>query len=286
MKKLSLLLILAFVSIGLIACGADDELPDVENEAEDAPADEGEEISEDVEDRDTLIMATSADFPPFESRNTDGDIVGFDIDLAHHIADELGYELEIRDMSFDGLIGALQSDRADMVLSGMSATDDRRENVDFSVEYHRSGEMFITRQDSGIEEIDDIEGTTVGVQLGTIQQEGAEALQEDYDFEISALDDAQALIQELLSNRIDVVYLDRAVATGFIESQDLEGFDDPTRVSPGMAVAFPKGSDLVDDVDAVIEEALESGFIDELEDEWLSDLDEEAEEEVEEFEEE
>ncbi len=270
MKKHTLLLFLLItvLSIGLVACGSGNN-----DDSNQDQADQNEDQGETPEAGDTLVMATSADFPPFESRDVDGEFIGFDIELAKYIAEQLGYELEIEDMNFDGLIGALQSGRADMVLSGMSATEDRRENVDFSIEYNPSSEMFVTRKDSDITSIDDIDGSVIGVQLGSIQQEGAETLQNDYDFEIKALDDAQALIQELLTNRIDIAYFDKEVALGFIEAQDLAGFDDPTSVSPGMAIAFPKGSDLVDDVNAVIEEAIESGWLDELKAKWLSEED-------------
>ncbi|MBD8070124.1 ABC transporter substrate-binding protein [Bacillus sp. PS06] len=218
-----------------------------------------------------LVMGTSADFAPFESRNTDGEIVGFDIDLANYIADELGFELEIKDMKFDGLVGALQTNRVDIVLAGMSATEKRDKNVDFSIPYNHSGEMFITLKDSNIKTIDDLKGQTLGVQLGTIQEEGAKKLQEDYDFEIKQVDSAQTLIQELLSNRINVAYLDKSVATGYIEKQDLAGFDDPTTSSPGMAVAFPEGSDFVEEVNKVIEKMEENGKLDELKEKWLSE---------------
>ncbi|AQQ53981.1 ABC transporter substrate-binding protein [Planococcus lenghuensis] len=254
----------ASVSLALGACGAEEAA-----EVEEADAGAGE-VTEEME---VLEVATSADFPPFESRNTEGDFVGFDIDLANYIADELGYDLEITDMKFDGLIGALQSERVDMVISGMSATDERKENVDFSTAYHHSGEMFLTQAGSDIDTLEDLEGTVVGVQLGTIQEDGAQKLleEEDLNFELKALDNAGLLIQELMSGRIDVVYMDESVATGYIEEQGLEGFADPTTSSPGMAVAFPKGSELVDEVNAVLAEAEESGYLAELEEKWLSE---------------
>lgn len=223
------------------------------------------------DEKETLIMGTSADYPPFESRNPQGEIVGFDIDLANYIADELGFELEIRDMDFNGLVGALQADRIDVAISGMSADEDRRKNVDFSVEYHRSGEVFVTQKGDEMTSLDDLNGMTIGVQLGSIQQEGAVTLQEEYEFDVHTLDDAQGLIQELLSNRIDAVYLDREVALGFIKSQDLIGFDDPSGTTPGMAVAFPKGSELVDKVNEVIEQAIETGELAKWEAEWFSE---------------
>lgn len=226
-----------------------------------------------TEQKEALEMGTSAEFAPFESRNPQGDIVGFDIDLANYIADELGVELKITDMKFDGLIGALQNDRVDLVLAGMSATDARKENVDFSTEYNHSGEMFVSQKGSGLTTLEDLEGLTVGVQLGTIQEEGAKKIleEEGLDFELKALDDSGALIQEILSGRIEVAYMDKEVALGYLAQQDLDAFDDPTTSSPGMAVAFPEGSDLVDDVNEVLAKAEDTGFLKELQDKWLSE---------------
>ena len=259
MKKWNLIGTLALGAMLLAACG------------DDAANEKGNEKAE-TGDKKVLEMATSADFPPFESRNTAGELEGFDIELANYIADELGYKLEIKDMKFDGLIGALQNDRIDMVLSGMSATDKRKENVDFSTEYNRSGEMFITLKDSDVQSIEDLKGKKLGVQLGTIQEDGAKKIKaETVDFEIKAVDNANILIQELLSDRIDAAYVDKAVAKGFIAEQDLAGFDDPTSSSPGMGIAFPKGSDLVEKVNVVLKEAEESGKLQELKDKWLKE---------------
>lgn len=276
MKKLTMLflMLVATLMIGLTACGAGegDTLPDVDDTSSaDDQAEETEGTDDEEAGDNVLVMATSPDYPPFESLDVNGEFVGFDIELAKLIAEELGMELEIRDMKFDGLIGALQAGRVDMVLSGMSATESRRENVDFSIEYHSSGEMFVTRKDEPMTGLEDLEGKTVGVQLGTIQEEGARAIQEDYNFELKALDDAQMLVQELITNRVDVIYLDKQVAKGFIEAQDLAGFDDPTDASPGMAVAFPKGSALVEDVNAAIQSIIDSGQLQALEDEFLAE---------------
>jgi len=254
MKKFGLFITL-ILTLVLAACGQN-------NDSGNGEAEEGKKV---------LTMGTSADFAPFESRNTSGEVEGFDIDLAKYIAEELGYELKIEDMKFDGLIGALQAKRVDLVLSGMSATEKRAQNVDFSTQYHHSGEMFITLKDSEVTSLDQLEGKTVGVQLGTIQEEGARKLQETVDFEIKAVDNATILIQELQSNRIDLAYLDKSVATGYINEQGLAGFDDPTSSSPGMAVAFPKGSELVDEVNQVLKEMEENGKLEELKAKWLSE---------------
>ncbi|WP_042220442.1 ABC transporter substrate-binding protein [Oceanobacillus manasiensis] len=254
-KTIGIILFIMLASVGLAACGTSDEASG----------------NSDQKDK-VLKMATSADFPPFESRDKEGNFEGFDIDLANLVAEELGYELKIEDMKFDGLIGALQADRVDMVMSGMSSTDERKENVDFSNPYHHSGEMFVTPSDSAIENLEDLEGKTIGVQLGTIQEEGAETLSEEYGFEVKKVDDAGLIIQELNSNRIDAGYMDKTVATGFIKEQELIGFDDPTTSSPGMGIAFPKGSEMVTEVNEVLEKLEEEGKIQELEEKWLSDM--------------
>jgi ABC-type amino acid transport substrate-binding protein len=219
----------------------------------------------------TLIMGTSADFPPFETRDNNGEIVGFDIDLAKYITSELGYELEIKDMNFDGLIGALQSDRVDFVASGMSATETRKESVDFSNSYHRSGEMIITLKDSEIKQMENLEGKIIAVQLGTIQEEGAKKLAEQINIEIKALDKVPNLIQELKSGRVDAVYLDKTVGEGYIKELDLAGFDDENEGTPGMAIAFPKDSGLVEEFNRIIAEMEENGELEKLEQKWLSE---------------
>ena len=256
MKKTFLFMTLILTLVVMAACGQNNK--DGAN---------GEKTSE----KKILTMATSADFAPFESRDPSGKIIGFDIDLANNIANELGYKLEIKDMKFDGLVGALQAKRVDMVLAGMSATEKRKKNVDFSTEYNHSGEMFITLKDSSIKTIDDLKGKTLGVQLGTIQEEGAKELQKKVDFTVKPLDNATTLIQELLTKRIDGAYIDKSVASGYIKEQGLAGFDDPTTSSPGMAVAFPKGSELTADVNKALKKMEENGKLQELKDKWLKE---------------
>jgi polar amino acid transport system substrate-binding protein len=258
MKKVFSKVFILLVVLGLlVACGTSDK-------------DSTSTNTEKNDDKKILKMATSADFPPFESRNPDGEFVGFDIELARMIAKELGYELVIEDMKFDGLVGALQANRVDMAMAGMSKDEKRKKNVDFSAVYNESSEMFLSKPDAPIEDLDSLTGKVVGVQIGSIQEEGAKKLSEEYDFEVKVIDDAGMMVQELNTGRIDAVYMDKDVALGFIEEQNLFGFDDPTTSSPGMAIAFPKGSELVKDVDEVIEKLEENGELQALKEKWLS----------------
>lgn len=93
-------------------------------------------------------MATSADYDPFEYKDTEGngDFVGIDIDIARALAEKLGYELEIQDMDFAGLIAALQNGQADFVMAAMSATDERKESADFSDVYYTSKHFIVSKK--------------------------------------------------------------------------------------------------------------------------------------------
>ena len=133
----------------------------------------------------TLVMATSADYPPYEYVETEkgGEIVGFDIDVANHIAKKLGYKVEIKDMDFNGLIPALDSGKADFVIAGMTPNEERKKTVDFSDEYYAAQQLIVTK-DKAIKSVEDLEGKTVGVQLASIQEKEADKLLKDHTFKV------------------------------------------------------------------------------------------------------
>lgn len=259
MKKVfSKIIIFATITLLLAACGSGQD-----------QSEKSGSTNENAGEKKVITMGTSADFPPFESRTPEGEFEGFDIDLAHAIAEKLGAELKIEDMKFDGLIGALQTNRLDMVLAGMNSTEERKKNVDFSIEYLEASSTFVTKEeDKAISSLEDLTGKIVGVQLGSIQAEGAKELSEEYDFEVKIVDNANIIVQELLSNKVDVAYLDKEVAVGFEKEQNLVGWDDPTGAAPGYAVALPKDSELLDDVNKALEELIAEGKIEELKEKW------------------
>lgn len=120
-----------------------------------------------------LVMVTSADYPPYEFRDTatgEDEIIGFDVDIAKYIAKELGFELEIRDTDFSGIIPALQARRADFAMAGMTATAERKKNVDFSEMYYEAKNTIVAKKGSNLNKSEDLVGKKVGVQLGTIQE--------------------------------------------------------------------------------------------------------------------
>lgn len=190
--------------------------------------------------QEVLIMGTEAGFKPFEYKEGTK-IVGFDVDLATEIAGDNGKVLKIEEMAFDGLLPALQSGRIDMVVAGMSITPERLENVDFSVSYYSAAQKVIVRKDSTIiQSISDLDGKTIGVQLGTTGDTLAHRIN---GARIVQLPQIASVMQELNSGRIDGAILDDAVARQYLtQNPDLTMLSERL-TSEDYAIAVRKGSD-------------------------------------------
>lgn len=178
-KKFAALTMAALMAVSMTACGGSADKATTaaaKEEATTAAAKEeattvaGSEAAESKEETaaegGTLVMATNAEFPPYEFH--DGDkVVGIDAEIAEAIAAELGMKLEIEDIAFDSIIPEITSGKADMALAGMTVTEDRKKSVDFSDTYASASQMIIVKDDSTIAGPDDLKGVVVGVQLGT-----------------------------------------------------------------------------------------------------------------------
>lgn len=224
----------------------------------------------------TLVMATSADYPPYEFVDTSGgteEIVGFDVDIAKAITEKLGYELEISNMDFNGLIPALQADRADFVMAGMTPTEERKQNVDFSEIYYDAKQTILSPTSSAITDPKQLDGKKVGVQLGSIQEGLAKDMVEGGStMEVVPLNRINEIIQEIKSGRIDAAIIEDTVAKGFLEANpDLQASVIPEEGPAGSAIAFPKGSELVDDFNTALQEMKDSGEMEELIKKWFGD---------------
>ncbi|WP_209123140.1 transporter substrate-binding domain-containing protein [Alkalihalobacillus sp. BA299] len=250
MKRFLQLSLTALVSIGLLAgCGQ--------------------------EDKKVLVMGTSADYPPFESIDeATGEIVGFDVDLARHITEQLGYEFEVKDMEFNGLIPALEGGRVDFVLAGMTPRPDRLERADFSDIYHEANNLIVSRADSEINTVENLTGKTLGVQLGSIQEEEAESVlaPELEGLQVEKRNRIPELIQELLAGRIDAAIIEDTVAKGYLEkNEELASFLLPQTEEAGSAIAFPKGSELLNPFNEELNKMKENGKLEELIIKWFDE---------------
>ncbi|HEY9619906.1 MAG TPA: transporter substrate-binding domain-containing protein [Crinalium sp.] len=220
----------------------------------------------------TLKMATSADYPPYEYIDTSSgneEIIGFDVDIAKYVTDKLGYGLEINNVDFNGLIPALQAKRADFVMAGMTPTEERKQNVDFSSIYYEAKNTIMAKKGSNLTDAASLNGKKVGVQLGSIQEGAAKKIQ---GANVVPLNRINEIIQELKAGRIDAAIVEDTVSKGYIASNpDLEFHTIPNTGPSGSAIAFPKGSELVAKFDPVLQEMVSSGKIEELVNKWFGD---------------
>ncbi|MDJ0798655.1 MAG: ABC transporter substrate-binding protein/permease [Calothrix sp. MO_167.B12] len=224
----------------------------------------------------TLTMITSPDYPPYEYYDTqDGErkIVGFDVDIAKYITQELGYKLQIAESDFSGLIPALQANRADFAMASMNPTPERKKNVDFSIVYYEGKNTIVAAKGSNIKRIEDLVGKKVGVQLGTTQEQYVKKIATKIPgLQLKQLNKAPEMVQEIKSKRIDAAILGDTVAQGFTQSNpDLEFQVLPSQEpGGGSAIAFPQGSPLVQSFNGVLQKMQDNGKLQELATKWFS----------------
>ena len=174
-KKALALVLAAVMLFALAACGSS------KTETTAAPAGEASNAEgsssassdtslEDVKKSGKLSIATSPDFPPFESLEGD-EVVGIEIDLLNMIAEKLGVELEINQMDFDSVLPGVQSGKFNIGVSGITVTEDRKKNADFTVPYFAAAQAIVVLKDSSIKSKADLEGKKVSVQTGTTAEE-------------------------------------------------------------------------------------------------------------------
>ncbi|CAK1241943.1 ABC transporter substrate-binding protein/permease [Fructobacillus fructosus] len=203
-----------------------------------------------IKDAGVLKVATSPDYPPFESEATiDGKTqdVGIDIDVAKEIAKDLGVKIKIMNMDFGSILAAVQTGKADIGIAAITATDERRKSVDFSDSYYMGGQTFlINKKDANkYKNANSLHGKKIGAQTGTIQDSLA---RKNYtDSKITNMDKSPDLVMALQSHKVDAVGIEQPVAEAFMaHNKNLKMIkaNYPGNVDAnGKAIAMAKGSD-------------------------------------------
>jgi polar amino acid transport system substrate-binding protein len=220
-----------------------------------------------------VVMTTNAEFEPFEFKDGD-EIVGIDKEIAEKIAEKLGVELEITDIAFDSLIPSLNAGKADFIAAGMTATDERRKNVDFSDDYFNASQTIIVAADSDIAGREDLDGKVVGVQQGTTGD--IYCTNEDGSGDISVKEvkrypKGMDAVSDLMTGRVDAVVIDDFPAQKLVEKNpDKIKTLDEAMTEETYAIAVPLGSDLVDVINEVIKDLNESGEMDKIVGKYIS----------------
>lgn len=174
---------------------------------------------------DTIVMVTEAGFAPYEYYE-DGKIVGVDIDIAKEIANAVGKKLEVKDVAFDSIINELKSGKADFAAAGMSITEERLKEVDFSVEYTTSRQVAIVKVGSSITSIDNIYDKKIAVQLGSVADL---YFTEEYpNIDLVRQKKYLSMVEDLKANKIDVMVMDylpaKEIVANNTEIKMLDGF--------------------------------------------------------------
>lgn len=211
-----------------------------------------------------LVFGTNAEFPPFEYVGDDGEPDGFDVALIKAVGEKLGKEVQVENMEFDSLVSSI-GNRIDGAIAGMTVTEERKEQVDFSDPYYEAVQYVIVAADSDIATADGLKNKTIGCQLGTTGMflaediEGATA--QTYNRAIDAVND-------LVNGRVDAVIIDKNPAEVFNTK-----FEGKVKIMDGAdfgfeaeeyAIALPKGSELVEQVNQALADLKADGTFDAL----------------------
>lgn len=262
-QKFAALALALTLLFSLSACGSSGGKDSSDDSSQ--PETETKSKVEQIKEAGVLVMGTSADYPPNEFHTMiDGKdtIVGFDVALAQHIADDLGVELKVVDMSFDNLCINLSKGDFDIVIAGMASTEERRLSVDFTDPYYTQQQAILIRKenDSLYTKPEDLAGHKVGVQNGTIQVPIANELAGEGN--VVGLVKAQDLVMELKSGKLDVVYIDYTPSLAFAAANDDLMVKDIgiESDSEGQSIGVQKGNeDFVEYLNGIIAQVKEDG---------------------------
>ncbi|MCI8531924.1 MAG: basic amino acid ABC transporter substrate-binding protein [Lachnospiraceae bacterium] len=271
-KMISMMLCAAMTAAIAAGCGSKEadqaEAPatgaDAEEGAE-APAENEEETE--VSDGGTLVMATNAYFEPYEYYEGD-QIVGIDAEMAAAVAEKLGMELKIEDMEFDSIIPAVNSGKADMGVAGMTVTEDRLVNVNFSNPYTTATQVIIVQEGSDITGEADLNGKMIGVQLGTTGDIYASDIE---GAEIEQYNKGMDAVQALSNGMIDAVIIDNEPAKQFVSKAEGLKILEEEFVTEEYAIAFAKDNEeLMEKVNAALDELIADGTIQSIIDKYIT----------------
>ena len=217
-----------------------------------------------------IIVASNVAYPPFEFAPREGP-KGFDIDLMNEIADRMGLEVQYRNVQFDSILRGLSSELFDAAISGMTITEDRRQQVDFSDPYYNVSEGLVVNTGSGIESTGDLDEKALGVQLGTLgQAEAGELLNAGEVNEVRTFRTIEKAFAALENDAVDGVVYDLPAAQQ--EADESDGALELVEVIPTgeqYGIALPKESPLIEPVNQALADIKEDGTYEEIYEKWI-----------------
>ena len=255
MKKVLALISAAILSVAcLAACGSS--------------AGSNTSSAADSSAKETLTMATNAEFPPYEYY--DGDkVVGIDAEIAQLIADKLGMNLEIVDVAFESIVPGVQAGKYDMGMAGMTVNEERLQSVNFSSSYATGVQVVIVKEDGPIASLDDISGKMIGVQTNTTGDIYASG---DYGDEyVTRYDNGALAVEGLKSGKVDCVIIDNEPAKAYVAANEGLKILDTKYAIEDYAICFAKeNTALQEKVNGALEELVADGSVQKIIDKYIS----------------
>ena len=263
MKKGFMKMVLGTMSLlALAACGKTSGTANSAAEADGA--------LQEIKDSGKLVVGTCADYPPYEwhlVQDGEDKIIGFDIDIAQAIADELGVELEVKDMDFDGLMPALSTGKIDMIIAGMNPTEERKQSVDFTDVYYTQKDALVIKSEDAkdIRSEDDLKKASLATQKATIQE--TYLLENFPGAEIQSIPKLNTAILSLVTGKVDAVLMVETVAKQYVEQNEgleIAGFDVASTPNESAIAVAKDSADFLEEVNDILDEMEDSGKIEEL----------------------
>ncbi len=244
MKRILCLMMVAVLCLALVACGGN-----------------GEEKN--------FAIATDKGFSPFEFQNAKGEIVGIDMDILAAIAEDQGFTYDLQYVGWDAAIAACQAGQADGMIAGASITDERKENGwIFSDGYYDATQGLAVAADSDITGFADLKGKKVAVKNGTMSNQYAEAIKDEYGFEVVTFTTSPDMYQAVMGGQVDgclddTPILKYNIKTGELDMKFVEGTEnEPAQY--GFAIFDADNQELVDLFNAGLKNIRENGKYDEI----------------------
>ena len=222
----------------------------------------------------TVNVVTDPSFVPFEMLDTEtGEMVGFDMDIIHEVAERAGFEVNLTTMEFNGIIPAIQTGSQEIAIAGVTITEERAEIVDFSDPYYDSGLRIMVRADNDeVETLEDLEGLSVATKIGSTSYD---FLQENLgdSAEITPYPGTSDMYMALLGRNVDAAFYD-APNVGYFAQTRGEGRTKvvgPLYEGQQYGIVFHQGSEWVEPVNQALSEMKEDGTYDEIYTKWFGE---------------
>lgn len=219
----------------------------------------------------TLNFGTEAAYPPFEDQTANGDIFGFDVDVIREIGNRSGYTINLQHMQFTAIIPSVQSGQIDGGISAFTITDERKQQVDFTISYYDNELMVAVRSgETGITKPEDLTGKRVCTQTGTTSEEWLRTNAGATNESMVLLDNFPPCKDSLLRGDVQAMMIDRAVVRELIEGSGgelKEAFTIPVDEHFGIAISKDK-KDVLDAFNQALTDMKSDGTLDDLKDKW------------------